>query len=179
VATVADIIEAATERGEAEAAAYLATLDPELPLDLVLRKLDLFLEEQALLRRRRMLQESQGRRVGVLLPVPPHIVDHFLDLDPPITLLLPGDHHVPHDLREIDIPIVRGRACRAGSWTMEALLFEAVRSRGGLLAAPEVSEIVDPRLLGEAVRLYAHLRPHARHDDQPLHPDAAARVVVF
>jgi hypothetical protein len=167
--TVEDLIRYAEQAGQTQAAAYLQTLaDEALPVDLAYDALHVHLRIVAHKRNSLLLRACQGKRVGLVVPLPPHVLDAFMSTAD-ARLLVPDGAHLPPHLRDRVPEAVQGsRASRRAAADLEAVVFEAYHSQGSWYIDAGTSDVVDLRILPAEARLVAHVRPHRHPGDVPL-----------
>jgi hypothetical protein len=169
--TTADLVKYASQYGAPEAEQRLRVLEAEgIPLGLAFDAVSVHLRILAHRRSSALLSRCRGRKVGLVLPVPHHIVDLFTPVAE-VELLQPGDHALHGPAHDHEGRIVKGaRACRAAASGMEALVFEAFRDGGDLYVDSAVADVIEPKLLPAGVALLAHLRPHRNPQDIAYEP---------
>jgi hypothetical protein len=168
----ADLLKYTQQAGSPEAVNRLREIIAEdLPLDLTFDALSVHVRIVSHKRNSVLLRGCDGKRVGLILPLPPHVIDTFLALSPTeLQIMLPGGHHLPPTLERLHDRVQSdGRRCRELAGGLDVLVFEACRSGGGLLVDAAVADIADARFLGPSTRLIAHLRGHKNPDDVELH----------
>jgi hypothetical protein len=148
---------------------------PDLALDLV--RAELLISAEG--RHGALIQRCANSRIGLVLPLPPHVIDVFSQIEG-TTLLLPSGQGLPPHLSEQSRAIVRGsRACRQAVVGLGVLVFEAdIRPHGEYGADPDVADVVDPRVIPPNVLLVVHRRPHGHPEDVPLLLEAS-RVAIL
>lgn len=164
--TIEDLITYAQRGGHQREAEYFQSLLAEpIPVELALDELSVINQKDGHRRDRALLCECKAGRVGLLMPLPPHILDEFLRVGT-ATVLIPNGHHLPPHLRHLGIEVLQGtRACRQAAGEVDVLVFEGYAERGQYLCESEVADIVDVRIMKPNARLIIHLRPHAHPDD--------------
>jgi hypothetical protein len=169
VKTAEDLIHYAERAKEQAAADFLRALGADdLPVQLMFEALAVHVRIVAHKRNNRLLRDCAHKKVGLVLPLPRHVLDAFLSL-PNLTLLIPDGHSVPPALRSRQLPEHKGtRASRNASPQMEVLVFEAHRDGERYLVDPGVSDVVDLRLVPTTTELVVHVRPHPNPDDIPV-----------
>ncbi len=167
--SVEDLIRYAEQAAEAQAAAYLRTLAAEgLPVDLAFDALHVHLRIVAHKRNSELLRACQGKRVGLVVPLPPHVLDAFISVAA-IEVLVPDGAHLPPSLRDRVLQVVHGsRAARRAVGNLEVVVFEAYRAQDAWYIDAGTSDVIDLRILPPAARLVAHVRPHRHPADVPL-----------
>lgn len=120
---------------------------------------------------------ARGRKVVLILPLPPHVCDMFRDVDD-LSVLNPDDHHVHHLRRHVRVVERRGE-CRARVQEADLIAFDAYRDDDEVVARPSVVDLMgDLRVLKPGVRFAVHYRPDRDldEDDEPLPPAVAAKL---
>ena len=178
--TVADLANAADRFGAVEAATFLRdNSNVELPPGLVLEKLRVFLNEDAYRRLHKLLGQYSDKKVGLVLPLPPHVLDQFITLQQ-AEILNPGDHHLPPHFYRANLTILDDvRKCREEVGVLDMIVFEVCRANGNFLADASTSDLLHPHLLKVNVELVAHIRPHPHPTDVLLHAEMIGRVVLL
>ncbi len=167
--TVDDLLKYARQAKENAAIDFLSGMANEgLPLDLAFDAMCVHFRIVAHKRNSGLLTLCTGRSVGLLLPLPPHILDTFLPLDQ-VCVLAPDQHHLPPHLGRFTGKICEGtRPARHEAGRLEAFVFEAFLNKDQFLFPAASADILDPRILqGEAIFI-VHLRPHRDPDDIPV-----------
>jgi hypothetical protein len=166
VQTTSDLLKYATQYGSEEAEERLRVLEAEnVPVDLAFDAISVHLRLLAFKRNSALLASCRGQKVGVILPLPPHLPELFTSIAD-VVFLQPEEglsHCLMHEYAE---RAVKGaRACRARASEMQALVFEAFRHEQQLFAEASVADVLEPKLLPAGIRLIAHLRPHRNPHD--------------
>jgi len=164
--TVDDLLRYAEQDKQSEAVGYLRTLQADrLPVDLAYDALCVHSRIVAHKRNNGLLADCRGKRVGLVMPLPHHVVDAFTSLTA-ATFLVPDDHHLPPHLR-VDPARLRGstRESRTAVEQLEVLVFEAFAEDGSYYVDAGTSDIIDLRIVPAATQLIVHLRPHRNPDD--------------
>lgn len=169
VSTADALVRYAESAGEPHAAEYLRHLDADgLPLQLVFDAFSVHARIVAHKRNSGLLRDIRGKKVGLVMPLPPHVLDGFLGL-PNLMVITPDGHPLPPPLRRRAITEHKGsRAGRRIVSELEVLILEAFRKGGEYYLDPAVADVVDPRIISAGAKLVIHLRPHANPDDVPL-----------
>lgn len=167
--TADELVRYAERANEPGAAAFLRNLAAEgLPLDLVFDALSVHVRIVAFKRNNQLLHTCRDRQIGLVLPLPPHVLEVFTAL-PKITFLVPDGHHLPPNLRRTEADVKSGsRAARNAAAQMEVLVFEACRDDDLYRVDAAVSDVVDLRIIPPGTQLIVNLRPHGNPEDVPL-----------
>jgi hypothetical protein len=177
VRSTSDLLKYVVQYGSEEAEERLRMLEAEnVPADLAFDAISVHLRLLAHKRNSALLASCRGQKVGLILPLPPHLPELFANIAE-ITFLQP-EEGVTHGLiHEFSDRAVKGaRACRAKAADMHALVFEAFRHGSELFADAEVADVIEPKLLPSGIRLIAHLRPHRNPQDVPIQPGSVAFI---
>ena len=169
--TTSDLLKYASQYGAPEAEERLRVLEAEnIPLDLAFDSVSVHLRLLAYKRNSALLAGCRGQKVGLILPLPPHLPNLFLPVAN-VTFLEPGESAGHGGLHEFMENAVKGaRACRAKAQEMQALVFEAFRESGNLFVEVAAADVLEPKLLPAGIRLIAHLRPHRNPNDVQIQP---------
>jgi hypothetical protein len=178
VKTTADLLKYASQYGAPEAEERLRVLEAEnIPLALAFDAVSVHLRLLAYKRNSELLASCRGQKVGLILPLPPHLPALFL----PVTeaaYLEPGQTPAHGALHEFSERAVKGtRACRAKAQEMQVLVFEAFRDGGNLFTEVAVADVLEPRMLPADIRLIAHLRPHRNPGDVQIQPETEVSFI--
>lgn len=176
---VADLIKYCQQAREQAAVDFIRDLaEQDLPVDLVYDAMCVHFRIVAHKRNSGLLGQCAGLQVGLLLPLPPHILDTFLNMEK-LVVLLPDQAHLPPNLERFAGNVCHGtRACRAKASDLEVIVFEAFREKEEFFFAAASADVADPRLLKPGVLCVTHLRPHRDPDDIPVPlPAAALRIL--
>jgi hypothetical protein len=176
--TTSDLLKYATQYGAPEAEERLRVLEAEnIPLDLAFDAISVHLRLLAYKRNSELLAGCRGQKVGLILPLPPHLPNLFLPVAD-VTFLEPGEKTVLGSLHEVVEQAVKGpRACRAEAQKMQVLVFEVFRDGGNLYADAAVADVLEPKILPAGIRLIAHLRPHQNPTDIQIQPGAEVSFI--
>jgi len=176
--TTSDLLKYASQYGAPEAEERLRVLEAEnIPLDLAFESISVHIRLLAYKRNSELLAGCRGQKVGLILPLPPHLPNLFLPVAD-VTFLEPSERTVHGSLHEFMDRAVKGaRACRAKAEEMQALVFEAFRDEDNLFVEVAVAEVLEPKLLPAGIRLIAHLRPHRNPSDVQIHPAAEVSFI--
>jgi hypothetical protein len=169
--TTADLLKYASQYGAPEAEERLRVLDAEgIPLDLAFDAVSVHLRILAHKRSGELLTSCRGKKVGLILPMPPHLPELFLPVAQ-VTFILPEEGVVHGGMHDFAEHAVKGaRAARAKTQELEVLVFEAYRENGELFVDVAVADIIEPKMLPANIALIAHLRPHRNPSDIAYHP---------
>lgn len=151
-----------------------------LPPVIALQKLDGDLNAIAFHRFTQLIQSCCDRKVGLILPLPPHVLDPFLRMAG-VEILSPDGHQLPPHLasRESRAITERPMACRKLVAELDVIVVEVCRVGKALWTSLAASNLLDTRLVAAGSRLVAHLRPHQHPDDDALSPEIALRVQLL
>ncbi|HEX8096812.1 MAG TPA: hypothetical protein VF507_02195 [Pyrinomonadaceae bacterium] len=168
--TTSDLLKYARQYGAPEAEERLRVLEAEnIPVDLAFDSISVHLRLLAYKRNSELLASCRGQKVGLILPLPPHLPNLFLPVAD-VTLLEPDEVTVHGSLHDLMDRAVKGsRECRAKAQEMQALVFEVFRDEGDLFVDAAVADVLEPKLLPPGIRLMAHLRPHRNPHDVQIH----------
>ena len=169
VRSTSDLLKYAKQYGSEEAEERLRVLDAEnIPVDLAFDAISVHLRLLAHKRNSALLASCRGQKVGLILPMPPHLPELFTNIAE-VSFLQPDEglsHGLMHEYSE---RAVKGaRAARAKAAEMQVLVFEAYREETNLFAETAVADVLEPKLLPAGIRLIAHLRPHRNPQDVPI-----------
>jgi hypothetical protein len=176
--TTSDLLKYATQYGAPEAEERLRALEVEnIPVDLAFDSISVHLRLLAYKRNSALLAGCRGQKVGLILPLPPHLPNLFLPVAD-VTFLEPGEKTSHGGLQEFtDLAVKGARACRAKAQEMQALIFEAFREGGDLFAEVAVADVLEPKILPSDIRLIAHLRPHKNPGDVLIQPTSEVSFI--
>ncbi len=176
--TITDLVHYSEQARQQQAAEMLRDYEEEnLPLDLAYDALSVHIRITAFKRNDQLLQACTGARIGLILPLPPYVLDAFLTL-PDVKLLLPDGHHLPPVLRRQEGILNGNRACRSEAPKLQYVVFEAFRKKNEFLVDGATADIVDSRILGGEAQLVIHARAHRGTDDVPL-PSGTLKVHIL
>jgi hypothetical protein len=169
--TTADLLKYAGQYGAVEAEERLRVMDAEgIPLDLAFDAVSVHLRLLAFKRNSTLIAGCKGQKVGMILPLPPHVPHLFMSVAQ-VEFLHPQEGVVHSGLHEFSERAVKGaRACRARAQEMQVLVFEAFREEGQLFVDEAMADVLEPKMLPAGIRLIAHLRPHRNPGDVTFHP---------
>ena len=169
--TTSDLLKYATQYGAPEAVERLRVMEAEnIPLELAFDAVSVHLRLLEYKRNSALLSGCRGQKVGLILPLPPHLPNLFLPVAD-VTFLEPGEKTSHGGLHEFSEQAIKGgRACRAKAQELQALVFEAFREGGNLFTEASVADVLEPKILPASVRLIAHLRPHRNPNDVQIYP---------
>jgi hypothetical protein len=169
--TTADLLKYAGQYGAPEAVERLKTFEVEgIPLDLAFDALSAHLRILAHKRNSSLVAGCHGKKVGLVLPLPPHIPDLFLT-GAETSFLQPEENVVHGGMHEFSENAIKGaRNCRARLAELQVLVFEAYREGEQFFLDIAVADVLEPKLLPAGIRLIAHLRPHKNPRDVAYQP---------
>lgn len=176
--STSDLLKYATQYGAPEAEERLRLFEAEnVPLDLAFDAISVQLRLMAHKRNSALLAECKGRKVGVILPMPPDLAQLFVPVAE-VSFLLPDETILHGPMHELAETAIKGsRACRAKAQEMQTLAFEAFREGGVLFVDSAVADVLEPKMLPEGIRLIAHLRPHRNPRDIAIQPTAPVSFI--
>lgn len=176
--TTSDLLKYAAQYGAPEAEERLRVLEAEnIPVDLAFDSLSVHLRILAHKRDSSLLAGCRDQKVGMILPLPPHLPELFLSVAQ-VTFLQPDEITAHGSVHEFTDQAVKGsRACRAKAQEMQVLVFEACREAGNLFADGAVADVLEPKMLPAGIRLIAHLRPHRNPKDVQIQPTAEVSFI--
>jgi hypothetical protein len=163
IKTTSDLLKYTIQYGAPEAEERLRMMEIEnIPMDLAFDAVSVHLRILEHKRNSSLLGQVNGQKVGMILPMPPHLPDLFTPICD-VTFLEPGESntHAVH----VEGAIKGARACRAKAQEMHALVFEAFREGASLFADLAVADVLEPKILPQGILLIAHLRPHSNPRD--------------
>ena len=178
VKTTSDLLKYASQYGAPEAEERLRVLEAEnIPLDLAFDSISVHLRLLAYKQNSALLAGCRGQKVGLILPLPPHLPNLFVPVAD-VTFLEPSEATAHGSLHEFTDSAVKGaRACRAKAQEMQVLGFEVFRDGSNLFADAAVADVLEPKLLPAGIRLIAHLRPHRNPTDIQIQPTAEVSFI--
>lgn len=176
--TTSDLLKYATQYGAPEAEERLRVLEAEnIPIDLAFDSISVHLRLLAYKQNSALLAACRGQKVGLILPLPPHMPELFLPVAN-VTFLEPDEITGHGSLPEFtDLAVKGARACRAEAQQMQALVFEAFRDGSNLFVDAAVADVLEPKMLPAGIRMIAHLRPHRNPKDIQIHPAAEVSFI--
>jgi hypothetical protein len=176
--TTADLVKYAAQYGAPQAEQRLRVLEAEgIPLGLAYDAISVHLRILEHKRSNQMVASSRGKKVGIVLHVPHHVLDLFMPVAK-VELLHPGEHPLHGPLHDYEGKIIKGaRACRTAAAGMEVLVFEAFREGGTLYVDASVADVLEPKLLPAGITLLAHLRPHRNPQDIAFTPGSEVSFI--
>lgn len=165
VKTTSDLLKYARQYGAPEAEERLELLEAEnIPVDLAFDVISTHLRLIEYKRNSSLIASCRGQKVGLVLPLPPHLPDLFVPVAD-VTYLEPSSVGVHV---HIDSAIKGTRECRTKAQEMDALVFEAFRDGEELFVDVAIADVLEPKILPPNIRLIAHLRPHSNPKDVEL-----------
>jgi len=173
-----DLIKAAEQAGEPHAAEYIRNFASQgLPLGLIYDAFSVHARIVAFKRNTDLLKECQGKKVGLVMPLPPHVIEGFLGLND-LMVIIPDGHQLPSSLRHRAMTVHKGsRVGRKVVAELGVVVFEAYRKNKTYSMDQSVADVVDPRIIPATSLLVVHLRPHSSPDDQPLEANQSIRTL--
>jgi hypothetical protein len=175
--TTSDLLKYATQYKAPEAEERLRVLEAEnIPIDLAFDAISVHLRLLAHKRNSALLAGCRGQKVGLVLPLPPHLAELFLPVAD-VSFLQPAETAVHGSLSEFSDRAVKGtRASRAKAQEMQALVFEAFREGTNLFVDAAIADVLEPKMLPAGIKLIAHLRPHRNPQDVSIQPGDVAFI---
>lgn len=166
--TTDDLIRYAEQDGQDGAVSFLRQLATErLPVDLAYDALSVNLRIVAHKRNSDALQECLNRRVGLVMPLPPHVIASFVSLMKPV-ILQPDHSHLPPSAERPELRLVQGsHAVRTALKDLNAIVLEAFQAGNQWLVDSEIAGIIEARLREPDLYLILHNRPHQNPGDVP------------
>lgn len=123
-----------------------------------------------------LIENCNGRNIGLLFPLPPHVHEQFIDA-PNVKLMVAPGHKLPPHLRRMDCisnPLKISRCLDQ----FDVIVFEGFEEDDGtFFVEAGVAAILDMRLIPVATKLLVHLRPHQHDDDDQFELDG--RPITF
>ena len=167
--STSDLLKYAAQYGAPEAEERLRVLEAEnVPIDLAFDAISVHLRLLAYKRNSALVADCRGKKVGLILPLPPHVPELFANVSEAV-FLQPDDRLVHGALHQFAEQAVKGgRACRAKAQEMQVLVFEAFREGADVFADAAIADLLEPKMLPAGIQLIAHLRPHRNPSDVPL-----------
>ncbi len=175
--TTSDLLKYATQYKAPEAEERLRVLEAEnIPIDLAFDAVSVHLRLLSYKRNSALLAGCRGQKVGLILPLPPHLAELFLPVAE-VSFLQPAETAVHGSLHEFADRAVKGaRASRAKAQEMQALVFEAFREGTNLFVDAAIADVLEPKMLPAGIKLIAHLRPHRNPGDVSIQPGDVAFI---
>ena len=176
--TTEDLLKYATQYGAPEAEERLRMLQAEnVPVDLAFDAVSVHLRIHAHRRNSVLLAGCRGQKVGLILPLPPHLPGLFLPVAS-VVFLQPGEGSLQASMHDIAEQAIKGpRACRAAAQDLQALVFEAYRDQSQLYVDVASAEVLEPKMLPASIKLIAHLRPHRNPRDVQIQAGTAVTFI--
>ena len=170
--TAADLLRYAQQGGLREGIELLHEMAEEkVPVGLALDALRAQVRIVAWKRGSGIVAGCAGKKVALVLPLPPHVTAAFAHLSG-LTYVVPDGHHVPPHLDGLPEgagTVVKGsRPARTLAPSQDVLVFEVVKAASGFQVDAGVSDVVDVRVLPPSTRFVVHLRSQGRPEDVPL-----------
>lgn len=175
--TTSDLLKYATQYKAPEAEERLRVLEAEnIPIDLAFDAISVHLRLLAHKRNSALLAGCRGQKVGLILPLPPHLAELFLPVAD-VSFLQPAETAVHGSLHDFSDRAVKGaRASRAKAQEMQALVFEGFREGTNLFVDAAIADVLEPKMLPAGIKLIAHLRPHRNPQDVAVQPGDVAFI---
>jgi hypothetical protein len=164
--TAIDLVHFAERGKETVVVDFLKPLaEEDMPVQLAFDALRVHIRIAAHRRGHSLLKNVSSRTIGLVMPLPPHVLESFSSMSQ-VTVMIPDGHHLPPGLRGSGKQVLNGsRACRNGIASCQVLVFEAHRQNDTLTIDPDVADIVDLRIIPVATELLVHVRPHPHPND--------------
>lgn len=174
IRTASDLLNYCEQAREDQAVDYLRQHTSEdLPPDLLFDAMCVHFRIVAHKRNSALLRDCADKPLGVLLPVPRHLLDIFIPMENASLLVPDGCHLSPYVTVQSGRVIEGTRRCREIVSSLEVVAFEAFREKDGYFLPLSSADIIDTRLLRPDARLILHLRPHRDPEDTPLNVDSS------
>jgi hypothetical protein len=175
--TTSDLLKYATQYHAPETEERLRMLEAEnIPLELAFDAVSVHLRLLAYKRNSTLLSGCHGQKLGLILPLPPHLAQLFAPVAK-VSYLQPAESPVHGAFHDLAAEVVKGsRACRAKAQEMDALVFEGYRDATGLFADAATADVLEPKMLPAGMKLIAHLRPHRNPQDVAINPGTVAFI---
>lgn len=176
--TTSDLVKYASQYGASDAVERLRVLEAEgIPIELAFDALDVHLRLLAYKRNSELVAGCRGMKVGLILPLPPHVPELFVTVAETV-FLLPDNAPIHGGLHEYAERAVKGtRAARSRAEQLQVLVFEAFRQENEIYVDAAVADVIEPKILPRDIRLIAHLRPHRNPGDVPYRPPGEIAVI--
>jgi hypothetical protein len=176
--TTADLLKYAAQYGAPEAEERLRMLEAEgVPVELAFDAVSVQLRILSHKRNSSLLSSFRGKKVGLVLPLPPHVAGLFMPVAE-VSFLQPDEGPLHGALHQFEDRVIKGaRACRAKAQEMTALVFEAFRENGQFFVDAATSDVLEPKMLPAGIQLVAHLRPHGNPQDVKFNPESAVAFI--
>lgn len=168
--TTSDLLKYTTQYRAPEAEERLRVLEAEnIPIDLAFDSISVHLRLMAFKRNGALVAGCRGKKIGLILPLPPHVPELFVPTAGAAVFLQPDERGVHGLIHEYASKAIKGvRAARAQAQEMEVLVFEAFREGENLFVDAAVAEVIEPKMLPKGIQFIAHLRPHRNPQDVSL-----------
>jgi hypothetical protein len=112
-----------------------------------------------------LIESCNGRKIGLLFPLPPHVHESFIN-DPNLTLMVAPGHKLPPHLRRMSY-ISNPREISQRLDQFDVIVFEGFEEDdSSFFVEAGVAAILDVRIIPAATKLLVHLRPHQHDDDE-------------
>ncbi len=164
--TIDEMIAFATNRGESEIYRILqsiAAADKEQPLDLILKEVRLITAKDAVRASKNRKKELSNSKIGMFLPLPPHVFDEFFEF-PNLKFLNPGGHRLPPHLKKFSyLQISSSHECRDHAKKLDVIVFEGFRQDGAFFIPEAMADVIDFVRELETIRFFIHHCPHKHH----------------
>lgn len=176
--TTADLLKYTMQYGAPETEERLRMLEAEgIPIDLAFDAVSVQLRILSHKRSSSLLAALRGKKVGLVLPLPPHVAELFMPVSE-VSFLQPDEGHLHGALHQFEDRVIKGaRACRAKAQEMAALVFEAFREEGQFFVDAAAGDVLEPRMLPPGMQLVAHLRPHGNPQDVRFNPESPVAFI--
>jgi hypothetical protein len=168
--TTKDLIRYATQaKAKKDVIDRLIQLDSEgVPLDLAYDVVSVHLRLEAHRSNSAIMKSVQGKKIAMILPVPPHVASLFESVGD-LTMLMAGESHLSGYFEHYQSLIKHGaRACREVLATTEVVVFEGFREHKDttkVFAETAVADLLESVKANNAIQIIAHFRAHKSPDD--------------
>ena len=112
-----------------------------------------------------LIESCNGRKIGLLFPLPPHVHERFID-ELNVTLMVAPGHKLPPHLRRMNY-ISNPREISRRLDQFDVIVFEGFKEDDdAFFVEAGVAAVLDMRIVPVATKLLVHLRPHQHDDDE-------------
>jgi hypothetical protein len=172
--TTKDLIRYATQaKAKKDVVDRLVQLDGEgVGLELAYDTISVHLRLEAHRSNSAIMKACQGKKIALILPVPPHVVSLFESAGE-LTMVMSGEGHLSGFYEHYQSIIKHGaRASREALRASEVVVFEGFREHGKVFAETATAELLESIKANEGIQIVAHFRAHKSPDDVEITIDA-------